>query len=47
MQDSIGRGPGGGGSVRTLPSGEDYEIVKNNYDFNALLETIRKYEIEA
>jgi len=47
MQDSTDRGPGGGGSVRTLPSGEEYEIVKNNYDFNALLAIIRKYGIEA
>ena len=47
MQDSIESGPGGGGSIRTLPSGDKYEIVKNNYDFDQLLETIRRHEITA
>jgi SAM-dependent methyltransferase len=47
MQDSIDSGPGGGGSVRVLPSGKKYEIVKNNYDFDILLSTIRKNGIDA
>ncbi len=43
FQDSIAQGPGGGGDCRRLPSGETFQIVKNAYDFDRLLEVMRSH----
>ncbi len=45
FQDSISSGPGGGGDVRRLPSGEEFQIVKNRYDFAQLLEVMGEQDL--